>query len=141
MTKFLRPRWLDNGLLLFCAFMGLDSFMVCCKHARKELTCVAVFACGDIEQLSGRAKERACVMQGVRGCREGGRGGEERSRPLPSPPPAPYFSHSLAGSFPFALKLLRKCLLRRLKKNLANILRSDNNPYIFTSEAWLKNYV
>jgi len=36
LTKLVRPRWLDIGLILFCMFMDLDSVSVH-KHAKKEL--------------------------------------------------------------------------------------------------------
>ena len=36
LTKFVRSRWLDIGLVLFCEFMDLDSVSVH-KHAKKEL--------------------------------------------------------------------------------------------------------
>ena len=36
LTKFVRSRWLDIGLVLFCEFMDLD-FVSVHKHAKKEL--------------------------------------------------------------------------------------------------------
>ena len=36
LTKLVRSRWLDIGLVLFCVFMDLDSVSVH-KHAKKEL--------------------------------------------------------------------------------------------------------
>ena len=36
LTKFVRSRWLDIGLVLFCEFMDLD-FVSGHKHAKKEL--------------------------------------------------------------------------------------------------------
>ena len=36
LTKFVRSRWLDIGLVLFCEFMDLD-FVSIHKHANKEL--------------------------------------------------------------------------------------------------------
>ena len=36
LTKFVRSRWLDIGLVLFCGFMDLD-FVSAHKHAKKEL--------------------------------------------------------------------------------------------------------
>ena len=36
LTKFVRSRWLDIGLVLFCEFIDLDFFSVH-KHAKKEL--------------------------------------------------------------------------------------------------------
>ena len=36
LTKLVRLRWLDNGLVLFCQFMDLDSVSVH-KLAKKEL--------------------------------------------------------------------------------------------------------
>ena len=36
LTKLVRPRWLDIGLVRFCVFMDLDSVSVH-KHAKKEL--------------------------------------------------------------------------------------------------------
>ena len=36
LTKFVRSRWLDIGLVLFCEFMDLD-FLSVHKHAKKEL--------------------------------------------------------------------------------------------------------
>ena len=36
LTKFVRSRWLDIGLILFCKFMDLD-FVPVHKHAKKEL--------------------------------------------------------------------------------------------------------
>ena len=36
LTKFVRSRWLDIGLVLFCEFMDLD-FVLVHKHAKKEL--------------------------------------------------------------------------------------------------------
>ena len=36
LTKFVRSRWLDIGLVLFCEFMNLD-FVSVHKHAKKEL--------------------------------------------------------------------------------------------------------
>ena len=69
-----------------------------------DVVCVATFSCGVIEQLSdwatGREKERACVEQVVRVWPEGGRGGEKRSRLLPSPHHLPLLRSSLGGSFP-----------------------------------------
>ena len=61
--------------------------------------------------------------------------------PRLTPPPAPYFSHSLVGSFPS--RVFKEMPVRQVKKDLGQhpailILRLDNNPYIFTSEAWLK---
>ena len=37
LTKFVRSRWLDIGLVLFCEFMDLD-FVSVHKHAKKELS-------------------------------------------------------------------------------------------------------
>ena len=36
LTKFVRSRWLDIGLVLFCEFMDLD-FVSVHKHAKREL--------------------------------------------------------------------------------------------------------
>ena len=36
LTKFVRSRWLDIGLVLFCEFMVLD-FVTVHKHTKKEL--------------------------------------------------------------------------------------------------------
>ena len=36
LTKLVRSRWLDIGLVLFCVFMDLD-FVSVDKHAKKDL--------------------------------------------------------------------------------------------------------
>ena len=110
-----------------------------------DVVCVATFSCGVIEQLSdwatGREKERACVEQVVRVWPEGGRGGEKRSRLLPSPHHLPLLRSSLGGSFP--ARAFKEMPVTQVKKGLgqhpaALTLRLGNSPYIFISEAWLK---
>lgn len=91
-----------------------------------------------IEQPS---EERACVEEVVRVWPEGGRGGEKRSRLLPSPHHLPLPRSSLGGSFP--ARAFKEMPVTQVKKDLGRhpatlTLRLGNSPYIFTSEAWLK---